>query len=320
MMVVLFCLLISQASRKRIEKTLASAQNAVKLSLQLHSTASTWTFTTTEDLINATSVAKHFVNDITLRSTTLFTQGKNLTSVSTAIRHLYRFTIGETTNESTQERNPSNARTAAESFVMHKPSKNMKSTSMALEREMKIRWRKNGFMRVIYAIRRFRGQVRFRRTRKFTPMFGLINAKSVPGLLRVTAIGGRTRKAIRKRNPSSAIFVDSAWNVVEISKGTSWRNTTLKRQKNVLKPAKSLRTSVRIKLGGLTSDWCCSRAFKTQENPFEKNKIKGSRMKLERINKLDYRMLAFSRLKLKKTLWIIDLLQKITFKCSNGLL
>jgi len=86
----------------------------------------------------------------------------------------------------------------------------MKSTSMALVREMKLRGRKKGFMRVIYATRRFPGLVRFQRTRKSTPMFGRMNAKNVPGLLRVTAIGGRTRKAIRKRNPLSAIFVDSA--------------------------------------------------------------------------------------------------------------
>jgi len=75
----------------------------------------------TEGLTNAMNVARHFVNGITLRNTTLFTLGKNLMSVSTAIRHLYRFTIGEITNESTQERNPANARTAAKSFVMHKP-------------------------------------------------------------------------------------------------------------------------------------------------------------------------------------------------------
>ena len=253
-MVAWYCLLIWQASRKRKEKNLASAQNAEKLSPQLHSTANTWTFTMTEDLTNATSVARHFVNDITWRNTNWFTLEKNPMSVSNAIRRLYPFTIGETTNESTQEKSHASARTVAKSFVMHKPWRNTKSTSMALVRKLKIQRRKKSFMRVMYAVRRFPGQVRFRRTRKFTLMFGRINAKSVPGLLRVTAIGGCTRKAIRKRNPLSAIFVGSAWNVVETSKDTYWRNTTLKKQKNVLKRAKSLKTSVRIKLGGLISD------------------------------------------------------------------
>lgn len=220
-MLAWYCLLISQASRKRKEKSLASAQNAEKLSPQLHSTANTWTFTMTEDLTNATNVVRHFVNDITLRNTNLFTLEKNHTSVSTAIRHLYHFTIGETTNESIQERSHASARTAAKGFVMHKPWENTKSMFMALVRKLKMQWRKKSFMRVMYAVRRFPGQVRFRRTRKFTSMFGRINAKSVPGLLRVTVIGGCIRKAIRKRNPLSAIFVDSAWNVVETSKGIS---------------------------------------------------------------------------------------------------
>ena len=87
-----------------------------KLSPQLHSTANTWTFTMTEDPTNVTSVARHFVNDITWRNTNWFTLEKNPMSVSTAIRHSYLFTIGETTKESTQERSRAKCAHCGERF------------------------------------------------------------------------------------------------------------------------------------------------------------------------------------------------------------